>query len=84
MNVLCFRIAALAGLLAAAATLAGLAAAQPCSPDEVAKLLAGDGAAGDQFGFSVSVSGDTAVIGHARMATTAISPARHLSSDSTG
>jgi hypothetical protein len=30
---------------------------------EVAKLIASDGAAGDWFGYSVSVSGDTAVIG---------------------
>jgi hypothetical protein len=30
---------------------------------EIAKLLAGDGAANDQFGFSVAVSGDTAVVG---------------------
>jgi len=30
---------------------------------EVAKLLASDGAAVDQFGVSVSVSGDTAAVG---------------------
>ncbi|KAL7501813.1 hypothetical protein ACHAXN_000133, partial [Cyclotella atomus] len=30
---------------------------------QVAKLTASDGAAGDRFGYSVSVSGDTAVIG---------------------
>ena len=30
---------------------------------QAAKLIAGDGAVGDQFGFSVSVSGDTAVVG---------------------
>lgn len=30
---------------------------------QVAKLTAGDGAAGDQFGYSVSVDGDTAVVG---------------------
>ncbi len=30
---------------------------------EAAKLLAGDGVASDEFGWSVSVSGDTAVIG---------------------
>ena len=31
--------------------------------DRAAKLTAGDAAAGDSFGFAVSVSGDTAVIG---------------------
>jgi hypothetical protein len=30
---------------------------------QVAKLVAADGAAGDRFGFNVSVSGDTAVVG---------------------
>ncbi len=30
---------------------------------EVAKLIASDGAAADEFGFSVAVAGDTAVIG---------------------
>ncbi len=33
------------------------------TPVEVAKLLTADGAAGDQFGYSVALSGDTAVIG---------------------
>lgn len=33
------------------------------TPVEVVKLLAADGAAGDQFGYSVALSGDTAVIG---------------------
>ena len=33
------------------------------SPIEEAKVLALDGAAGDQFGYSVALSGDTAVIG---------------------
>ena len=32
-------------------------------PLQVKKLLAGDGADGDQFGFSVAISGDTAVVG---------------------
>jgi len=32
-------------------------------PTQVAKLLAGDGTAEDQFGYSVAVDGDTAVIG---------------------
>ena len=48
-----------AGLLAMA--LGGVASATPDT--EQAKLTAADAAAGDQFGFSVSVSGDTAVIG---------------------
>lgn len=30
---------------------------------QTARLMASDGAAGDQFGFSVSVSGDTAIVG---------------------
>jgi hypothetical protein len=30
---------------------------------EVKKLLASDGAAGDEFGYSVSISGDTAIVG---------------------
>jgi hypothetical protein len=34
-----------------------------CQPRELAKLLAADAAAEDLFGDSVSVSGDTAVIG---------------------
>ncbi len=33
------------------------------TPIEAAKLLTSDGAAGDQFGYSVAMSGDTAVIG---------------------
>ena len=33
------------------------------TPIEAAKVLAVDGAAGDQFGYSVALSGDTAVIG---------------------
>lgn len=33
------------------------------TPVEVAKLLAADGATGDQFGYSVAISGDTALIG---------------------
>ena len=37
--------------------------AWPVAPVEVAKLLAADGAARDQFGYSVALSGDTAVIG---------------------
>lgn len=34
-----------------------------CSPQELAKLTASDGLAGDTFGYSVAVSGDTAVVG---------------------
>ena len=30
---------------------------------QVAKLTAGDGAAGDNFGYSVSIDGDTMVVG---------------------
>lgn len=37
--------------------------AQSCNPTEVAKLLAPEGGADDYFGYSVSVSGDAAVIG---------------------
>ena len=33
------------------------------TPTEVAKLIAGDGATFDEFGFSVALAGDTAVIG---------------------
>jgi len=39
------------------------ACAQNCDPVELARLLADDGATSDQFGFSVSLSGDTALIG---------------------
>jgi len=63
MNVLCLRTTILAGFVIAAATLASPASAQPCDPDQVAKLLAGDGASGDQFGLSASVWSDVAVIG---------------------
>ncbi len=37
--------------------------AQECAPVEAAVLLAADGAAGDSFGFSVSIDGDTAIAG---------------------
>jgi len=51
--------------LAAALLIAAPAARAPaqCDPQELAKLLASDAAAGDRFGISVAVSGDTAVIG---------------------
>ena len=38
-------------------------AAGALTPIEVAKLVASDGAAGDYFGYSVAVDGDTALIG---------------------
>ncbi|MBL4810429.1 MAG: FG-GAP repeat protein [Phycisphaerales bacterium] len=69
MNIFRCRTAVLAGCIGAGFTVfsgpafAGPALAQPCSPDEVTKLLASDGATADSFGNSVSVSGDVAVIG---------------------
>ncbi len=64
MNVFRCRTAVLAGCIGAGfAVFAGPALAQPCSPVEVDKLLASDAAADDQFGYSVSVSGEVAVIG---------------------
>ena len=54
-----FLLVALA--LTVSLALVGEAAAAPDS--EVAKLTAGDADAGDKFGFSVAVSGDTAVVG---------------------
>lgn len=55
----------LVGVLMAAWTggPAAPAHAQACDPVEVTKLLAAGGAAGDEFGDAVAVSGDTAVIG---------------------
>lgn len=44
-------------------SLAATSAQAQCTPQELAKLIASDGAANDNFGFSVAVSGDTAVIG---------------------
>ena len=41
----------------------GVAAAESLTAEQVRKLLARDGAASDLFGVSVSVDGDTAVIG---------------------
>jgi len=41
----------------------GLCSGARAQWDELAKLLAGDGAADDEFGYSVSISGDYAVIG---------------------
>jgi len=37
-----------------------------CYPEELAKLLASDGAPGDEFGNSLSVSGDVAIVGAPR------------------
>lgn len=42
--------------------LAGSAAQAEIDPANVQKLLAGDGTAFDEFGYAVSISGDTAVI----------------------
>jgi hypothetical protein len=41
---------------------------------QVAKLTAGDGAAGDYFGSSVSIDGDTIVIGAFQTTTTTAGP----------
>ncbi len=53
------------GSMLALAFLFGVAPAWAQTPveTEVAKLLAGDAVAGDHFGYSVAVDGDTAVIG---------------------
>lgn len=55
------------GVLAAIGVVSGMggatAHAQTCDPIQVAKLLASDGASRDAFGWSVAVSGDTAIIG---------------------
>ena len=54
-------------LAAACGWLAVVAAATPaqgqCSPHELEKLIASDAAASDNFGISVAVSGDTAMVG---------------------
>ena len=50
-------------VLALVALLASLAAAANPTWTEQQELAASDGFVGDQFGWSVSVSGDTAVIG---------------------
>jgi len=52
-------------VITASAVVAGLATvAQAAGPDtQQAKLTASDGAADDLFGYSVAVSGDTAVVG---------------------
>jgi len=45
------------------ATLFALPAEAQCTATETAMMTAGDGAAGDQFGISIAVDGDTAVVG---------------------
>ncbi len=57
------RTSICAGSVVAAMTLAGPTHALSSEPDEVTKLFPADGSVSDNFGFSVSVSGDTAVIG---------------------
>ena len=53
-------------LLAMAATVLSTNAAYADLGEQVAKLLAEDGAVGDRFGFSVAISGTTAIVGAAR------------------
>ncbi|MEK6642838.1 MAG: hypothetical protein AABZ08_02945 [Planctomycetota bacterium] len=64
------RCALRCGLAAACGLLAIAAASAPalgqCSPQQLAKLIASDAASADQLGFSVAVSGDTAVVGSIR------------------
>ena len=50
-------------LLAVAASVLSTAAAYADLGDQLAKLLADDGAADDHFGFSVAISGATAIVG---------------------
>ena len=50
-------------LLAAAALVLSAATAQADLGGQLAKLLPNDGAAGDNFGYSVAISGTTAIIG---------------------
>ena len=62
-----FLIAVLVAGLLAVALIGGAIAA----PDtEQAKLTASDAAAGDQFGFSVAISGETAVVGASSVGST--------------
>ena len=53
-------------LLAAAASVLSTAPAYADLGDQLAKLLATDGAAVDEFGFSVAISGATAIVGALR------------------
>jgi hypothetical protein len=60
------RVAHVCGFLYAAAVLLAWSPAVvrgQCDPQELAELVASDAAGGDNFGYSVAVSGDTAVIG---------------------
>ena len=50
-------------LLAAGVTVLSTAPAYADLSDQLAKLLANDGAAGDHFGVSVAISGATAIVG---------------------
>lgn len=61
------RCAVRRGIAAVCGCLALFGAATPvrgqCDPQELSRLIATDAAAGDQFGSSVAVDGDTAVVG---------------------
>ncbi len=46
-----------------AAVCAGGRVVAQCEPERTAKVTAEDGAVGDRFGRSVSISGDAAVVG---------------------
>jgi hypothetical protein len=63
----CFFLKRILAILAAGVTLLAWEPLTPargqCSPQEVTKLIASDGAPIDEFGFNVALSGDTAVIG---------------------
>ena len=50
-------------LLAAAAFVLSTAAAQADLGDQLFKLLPDDGALGDEFGWSVAISGEVAIVG---------------------
>ena len=57
------RVRLSAACILGAVLLVGATPALGATVAEVAKLTASDGAVGDCFGYSVSVSGDTAVVG---------------------
>ena len=65
----------LAGPILIAMAVLSPAARGQCAANELAKLTASDGALGDLFAWSVSVSGDTAIVG-ARNVADAAHPAR--------
>ena len=56
-------VAVVVGSVTIAGVGAGQACAQECDPTEIAKLLAEDGAAYDRFGWTVSIDGETALVG---------------------